>query len=999
MANDVENKDKKTVENLSYEILVENSKKFQELKRDCKLGVRLSLTGITNLVVNYEDPCLVDMFLKTCFKLSKLYKETYDIDAVELQKGSPGRGMASSYLEALIFGSCDEQDSGHGLDVKVPKTDAQTGKRKRKMDGFVNRKEVLTGDFKDRLLIIKNLDYCMDFCGQKPGQVDARNLWIFDNFRNPSVKLGCRILLITNEPLQFPFKIRTLKFDPVDEYEAQHIIESFVQLYTDGGYNVKFNESQKKQVVRKLCGLTYTEAADAFSESLSNRTETNKEIDASKVVKNLREKVNRNLMEDAVGLSHLTPKPWGDYICSENSNFTFDVKKIVRDFDEINRLKEEEKKILQNKEDTADIVRDMDAIRSRMPHVIILYGKGGVGKCLGRGTPIVMYDGSVKSAEDVVIGDLLMGPDSKPRKVLSTNKGVGPLYRVIQKNGDSYVCNDAHILSLQNAQKSSDNKVIFISAEDFCKKNKKWKKYHNGWKTGVEFPQKNIPIDAYWFGLWLGDGTALKPAITIFDKDVEIYQWLEKWADDNGLFIRKETHKDSPRTKTWNFSPRQGSGYCNNKIKMALRSLGVLDDKHIPKEYLINSRENRLKLLAGLIDSDGYKTKTGSIQFTNVNKRLALDTLFLVRSLGLKSFWSEGYKGIKSLNYKVKAYTVTIGGNLSWIPIKLPRKMGHDNPQKKTLKCGISVSLIGDGEYFGFTVNGDHQFLLGDFTVTHNSAFPVHFAGLLDFDAWDFNINASHSKWVGEGSENMRKALAKVSKASHVVIRIDEYDRSIGSTAASGQGMHEAHKQVESEFMNWLQNSQEDSLFAKNDIFIVLTTNHKENITGPLLRSGRADLVIDINEFDDKSMKEAFLSAPRRMKNRGLLPPIGYKNIDDLLKDIQSLDLDKLVPLASQKGFTVRDVDILIIEMATHNYYFKQNKKGIPWNTEMFVKVLEQSTGSTKGEDTSELILGDRFLMDSEKKKEEDPQAEFGFTKEYTNKFDLEKFTDVSFFK
>lgn len=654
-----ENIENKNVENLSYELLVENSKKFQELKRDCKLGVRLSLTGITNLVVNYEDPCLVDMFLKSCFKLSKLYKETYDIDAVELQGGSPGAGVSSSYIESLIFGSVDEADSGSGLNVKVPKTDPQTGKRKRKMDGFVSRKEVLKNEFQNRLLIIKNIDYSMDFCQTTPGVIDARNLWIFDNFRNPSVKLGCRILLITNEPLKLPFKIRTLKFDPVDEYEAAHIIESFVQLYTDGGYNVKFNESQKKQIVRKLCGLTYTEAADAFSESLSNRAEVNKDIDASKVVKNLREKVNRNLMEDAVGLSHLTPKPWGDYICPENSNFTFDVKKIVRDFDEINRLKEEEKKALQNKQDNGNIAKSMEAIRCRMPHVIVLYGKGGVGK----------------------------------------------------------------------------------------------------------------------------------------------------------------------------------------------------------------------------------------------------------------------------------------------------------------------------------------------------SAFPIHFAGLLDFDVWDFNMNASHSKWIGEGSENMRKALAKVSKASHVVVRIDEYDRAMGATGASGQGMHESHKQVESEFMNWLQNNQEDNMFAKNDIFIVLTTNHKDNITGPLLRSGRADLVIDINEFDDKSMKETFLSAPRRMKNRGLLPPIGYNNFDEFLKDIQGLDLDKLVTMASQKGFTVRDVDILLIEMATHNYYFKRNKKGIPWTNEMFVKVMENSVGSTKGENTSELVLGDRFIVESEDKKTDNKQTEFGFANEYTSKFDLEKFTEVNCFK
>ena len=988
------------VENYSYDSLVEGSKKFQDLSVQCKSSVRLSLTGITNLVVNYEDPCLVDAFLKSCFKNSELYKETFDIDAVELQAGNPGRGVAAQYLDALIFGSCEKQDSGHDLGLSVAKTDAQTGKRKRKLDGFVNRKEVLTGEFRDRLLVIKNIDYCLDFCAQKPGKVDARNLWIFDNFRNPSIKMGCRLLLVTNEPLCFPFSIRTLNIDPVDFYEAKHIIGSFLQLYRDGGYKVDFGETHYQQIIRKISGLTYTEAADAFAEALSNKGETSlgsKQIDPIRVVRNLREKVNRNLMENSTGLTHLFPKPWCDYICPESSNFTYDVKKIVRDFTEINHLRDIEKESIKNGKDVSFVSKNIEAIRSRMPHVIVLYGKGGIGKCLGKGTPVIMYDGSVKRVEDIIVGDLLMGPDSRARKVLSINSGHGPLYRVDQKNGDSYVCNNNHILSLQNAQKSSDLKPIFISAEDFCKKDKNWKKYHNGWKAGVEFDEKIVPIDPYWFGLWLGDGTSLKPAITISEKDKEIRNWLKEWGKDNGLFIRMESNKVSPKTKVFNFSPRKGSGFCLNKIKMALKEMDVLGNKHIPKNYLINSRKNRLKLLAGLIDSDGYKTLCGSLQFTNVNKKLALDVLYLVRSLGLKGFWTEGYKGIKSINYRVKAYTVTIGGNLSTIPVRLPRKMGHDNPQKKTLKCGISVSPIGNGEYFGFTIDGDRQFLLGDFTVTHNSAFPIHFAGLLDFDVWDFNINASHSKWIGEGPERMRESLGKISKASHLVVRIDEYDRAMGSTGESGQGMHEAHKQVESEFMNWLQNSQEENFFAKNDIFVILTTNHKENITGPLLRSGRADLVIDINDFDAKSMKEAFMSSARRMKNRGISVPVGFSVFDDFDSAVKSLDLDKIVELASAKGFTVRDVDTLLLEMAAHNYYFVKNKIGIPWTNEMFVKILENSVGSIREDGTGELILGDRFI-ETEKEKTIDPQLSFPFFSEYSTEFDLKRFTRSNFF-
>ena len=1004
MSKNVESKNTESAENLSYDALIENSIKFRSLKKQLKNAVKLSLTGITNLVVNHEDPCLVDAFLKSCWKLEDLYKETFDIDAVELQKGTPGRGFASQYLDVLIFGGFEEEDSGDGLGVKVPKTNPQNGMRKRKPDGFVNRKEVLTGkttkeeNFKDRLLVIKNIDYCMDFCHQDPGAIDARALWLLDKFRNPSVKMGCRILLVTNKLLKLPFKIRTINFDPVDEYEANHVIGSFVQLYENGGYKIDFTTSQRRQLVRKICGLTYTEAGDAVAEALSTHTETfegSKEIDPVKALKNLREKVNRNFMEDAVGLTHLTARPWEDYICPESSNFTYDVNKIVRDFNEIDKLKKEIQEKSKIKADCTVIEKDIDGIRGRMPHVIVLYGKGGVGKCLGKGTPVIMFNGSTKKVEDVTVGDLLMGPDSKPRTVLSTNYGVGPLYRVSQKNGDDYICNDKHILSLKKEGLENNKGIVFVSVEDYLEKNKTWKNTHYGWKSGVEFIEKPLPIDPYWLGLWLGDGNSHKTSITVADKDREIGEWLLQWADRNGAFIRKEKGRGA---ESWNFAYRKGSGFSINPVLNSLRKLEIYDNKHIPDIYIKNSLGNRLDLLAGLIDSDGYKCESGTLQFTSVNKKMAEQVLYLVRSVGLKGFWNESVKGSKSRNYFVNAYTISIGGNLSCIPIKLARKKGNDNPQKKSLKCGININYIGDGEYFGFTIDGDNQFLLGDFTVTHNSAFPIHFAGLLDFDVWDFNIGASHSKWVGEGPERMREALAKISKGSHLVVRIDEYDRAIGSTESSGQGMHEAHKQVEAEFMNWLQNSQEDNFFIKNDIFLILTTNHKENITGPLLRSGRADLVIDIADFDEESMRETFLSAPRRMSNRGVVV-VGFDTALDLEKAIKKLDLDKIIPLSADKGFTVRDVDVMLQEMATHNYYHKKNRKGIPWTTDSFVKVLERSVGSINHEGTTgELILGDRFLLEEHEKKF-DPQLNFEFLKDYTNEFDLDEFKSVSFFE
>jgi hypothetical protein len=156
-------------------------------------------------------------------------------------------------------------------------------------------------------------------------------------------------------------------------------------------------------------------------------------------------------------------------------------------------------------------------------------------------------------------------------------------------------------------------------------------------------------------------------------------------------------------------------------------------------------------------------------------------------------------------------------------------------------------------------------------------------------------------------------------------------------------------------------------------------------------------LVIDINDFDEKSMRQTFLTAARRMKNRGVVVPVGFASYDLFQKAVESLDLDKLVPLASTRGFTVRDVDILLQEMAAHNYYFKKTNAGIPWTNDMFIKVLENSTGSTKGQDTCELLLGDRCVLEQTKK--EDSQKEFAFADECSKSFNFEKFTDVNFFQ
>ena len=145
--NDIVNEEKAAQaqkKDIDFRSLIRNSEKFQETKKELLVAMKLSLTGITNLVVNYEDPCLVDFFLDECLKKQDLFHNTNKIDAVELQKGAPGQGNSTSYIDQLIYGTFEmEVQNIDGVQIQVPKIDNQTGKRIRKSDGFVTRKEVL----------------------------------------------------------------------------------------------------------------------------------------------------------------------------------------------------------------------------------------------------------------------------------------------------------------------------------------------------------------------------------------------------------------------------------------------------------------------------------------------------------------------------------------------------------------------------------------------------------------------------------------------------------------------------------------------------------------------------------------------------------------------------------------------------------------------------------------------------------------------------------------
>ena len=400
----------------------------------------------------------------------------------------------------------------------------------------------------------------------------------------------------------------------------------------------------------------------------------------------------------------------------------------------------------------------------------------GSGKCLKIDTEIVMFDGSIKKVQDVKVGDKLMGDDSTERNVLGLARGIEPMYEIKLSDGDSFTCNESHILclkynvkpSIRNNKNSNrfevnwfDNKEIKMKSKSFNYKNNDKERCFNeanilleekllkqesdfnisvkdfltlskylqrnslSYKVGIEFNERNIQLDPYILGLWLGDGHSSSARIT--NQDATILKYLNENLIKYDCFLKFISNYEYSFHTLKEYT-RNGR---KNNITTILRNYNLLNNKHIPDDYKINSRENRLKLLAGLIDSDGYY-QCKNYEISQKNNSLAKDIVYLAKSLG---FACTCKKVIKSCMYKnVKREgeynRITIfGDGLTDIPVLCKRKKCEEERiiKKPVLEYFFKIEAKGIDNYYGFELDGNHKFILGNFIVTHNT-LPAEFA-------------------------------------------------------------------------------------------------------------------------------------------------------------------------------------------------------------------------------------------------------------------------------
>lgn len=368
----------------------------------------------------------------------------------------------------------------------------------------------------------------------------------------------------------------------------------------------------------------------------------------------------------------------------------------------------------------------------------VMHGGRGGGKCFAFGTQIIMADGSVKAIENIEVGEEVLGPDSLPRRVLHRHQGNSQLFRISQTSGCDYTVSDHHLLSVKKSKSAiNDTRVQKngnarnpkgrypswsdigdIDIQLFAIQSKRFQSHFRGYRAGLlKFPTRKVELDPYLLGVWLGDGTSRELRITSADEEVIDYcrRTAKAWGGDISM-----SQKHGQKAYDIGFRIKDGK---YNPLWSLFKDLNLPNNKHIPEMYLVNSEETRLRVLAGLIDSDGHLHHNG-YQIAQTSYVLARQIKHLADTLGFRTSITKKKTICTNNGATGEAFTVYINGDTWRVPCRIARKRVAKSAVSKNkdfLLSQLSITPLNDGDWAGISLSGDQHFLLADGTVVHNS--------------------------------------------------------------------------------------------------------------------------------------------------------------------------------------------------------------------------------------------------------------------------------------
>lgn len=357
----------------------------------------------------------------------------------------------------------------------------------------------------------------------------------------------------------------------------------------------------------------------------------------------------------------------------------------------------------------------------------------GAGKALALDTPLPTPTGWT-TMKDVAVGDCLFDENGQPCRVTFKSEVFydHDCYEVRASDGVSVVADADHLWQARlngsitqtphrpgvtgpKTRLDSNGRGVYKTSDLFTTRTKK-RRGENGTKRAqlqisepLQLPDKDLPIDPYVLGLWLGDGASASGRISVGEKDKDA---ILKLLRERGCSLT---------------ASRQNGAVWTIRVAgltRLLRQNNLLGNKHVPEPYLRGSIAQRRALLQGFVDSDGHVSPKGRVEFTSINKRLARAVQELAHSLGVKASLREGRASLNGKDcgpkYRVGFYYEEAA--------RLPRKKELCRKGLRTPHRYLSVAPVESVPTQCIQVDSpSHLYLAGEgMMVTHNTTAWTH---------------------------------------------------------------------------------------------------------------------------------------------------------------------------------------------------------------------------------------------------------------------------------
>jgi deoxycytidine triphosphate deaminase len=263
------------------------------------------------------------------------------------------------------------------------------------------------------------------------------------------------------------------------------------------------------------------------------------------------------------------------------------------------------------------------------------------GKALATDTPVPTPDGW-RTMGDLRPGDWVFDADGHATPVIAASETMldRPCRRVEFSDGTTIVADLDHQWQVWTRNdRSRRGRPSIKTTGEIERTLKQGVEYNNhvAQAIAVRYPHRGLPVDPYVLGAWLGDGKSTVAVITSCDQPI---------LDELALAGEPVARRSAPIAYSVGVTgktraPTTGRYVENDSLHSRLRNLGLLGDKHIPRDYLESSMEQRQALLEGIMDTDGYVDVYSRCDVTTINPRLAEDYRELIASLGYKPVVAE----------------------------------------------------------------------------------------------------------------------------------------------------------------------------------------------------------------------------------------------------------------------------------------------------------------------------------------------------------------------